>query len=202
MRSGAIAPNEFISIAGAGLGPATGVASAAPVTSLAGTKVYIGGAPVPLAWSQAGQINALVPWEVAGSQTTIQVEFNSVKGNTITVPVAASSPGIFTQAYGPGQAWIVNQDLSFNSNADPAPRNSYVALWLTGQGLVDISQQNGVQPTGPPFPTPLLPVSISLGNVPLPASNLVFKGLVYSGVLQLNLLLPDTAQPAALCPWW
>jgi uncharacterized protein (TIGR03437 family) len=54
---------------------------------------------------QDGQINLLVPFRVSGlSNTTIQVTYNGVVGNSVTVPVVPSSPGIFTQQYGPGQA--------------------------------------------------------------------------------------------------
>ena len=192
-RTGGIAPNEFIAIKGTGLGPATGVVST--MTSLlAGTRIYIGGTPAPLTYAQDGQVNALVPFGVAGTgNTTIQAEFNGVKGNTVAVPVVNSSPGVFTQAYGPGQAWLVNGDGTFNSSSNPAARNSYVFFWATGQGPVDIPQQDGIQPTVPPFPNPLLPVSISLGGGVLPDANVIFKGLIYSGEIQLNMLIPDNA---------
>jgi hypothetical protein len=134
-------------------------------TLAAGTRVYIGGTAAPIIYSSATQVNALVPFGIAGAgATSIQVEYNGVKGNTITVPVVNSSPGIFSQGYGPGQAWMANQDWTFNSTSNPAPRNTYVAFWATGQGLVDIPQQDGTQPTAPPFPNPLLPVSVSLGG--------------------------------------
>ena len=192
-QTGGIAPNEFIAIKGAGLGPAAGVASA-PTTSLAGTKVYVGGTAALLTYSQDGQVNALAPFGLAGTgSATVQAEFNGVRGNTVTVPVADSSPGIFTQDYGPGQAWMVNQDQTFNSASNPAARNTYVAFWATGQGLVDVPLQDGARPEGPPFPNPLLPVSVTLGGVKVPDANVVFKGLVYPGEIQVNVLIPENA---------
>ena len=199
--AGAIAPNEFISIWGRGLGPDSGGYSGPMTTLAAGTSVYIGGIPAAIVYSSAAQVNAVVPFGIAyRGATTIQVEYNGVQGNVITVPVAASSPGIFTQANGPGQAWAVNQDLTFNSASNPAARNSYVSFWATGQGLVDVPPPDGVQPTGPPFPTPLLPVSVSLGTVKVPDTNLAFRGLVYSGEIQLNVLIPDSAPTGATVP--
>ena len=199
-RAGGIAPNEFISITGYGLGPATGVLSSL-TTLLAGTRIYIGGTPAFLAYAQDGQVNALVPFGVSQTQsTTIQAEFNGVKGNTVTVPVVNASPGIFTQAYGPGQAWVANQDGKFNSSSNPAARNSYIAFWLTGQGAVNTSLADGVQPTGPPFPTPVLPVSVTLGGVQIPAANVVFAGLVYSGEIQVNLLISANAPTGGAVP--
>lgn len=191
--AGGIAPNEFVSIVGSGLGPATGTSS--PMTTLlAGTRIYIGGTLAPLIYAQDGQVNALVPWSIAGSGTTaVQVEYNGVRGNAVMVPVVGSSPGIFTQEYGPGQAWMVNQDGTFNSASNPAPRGTAVAFWATGQGLVDIAQQDGTQPTGPPFPKPLLPTGVNIGGMQVPAAALLFDGLVYSGEIQVNVLIPDNA---------
>jgi uncharacterized protein (TIGR03437 family) len=132
--------------------------------------------------------------------TTIQVEYNGVAGNSVTVPVVASSPGIFTQEYGPGQVWMVNQDNTFNSSSNPAARNSYVAFWVTGQGLVNTTLSDGTQPSGPPFATPLLPVSVSLGGTEIPAANVVFDGLVYCGEIQVNILIPENAPTGNAVP--
>jgi uncharacterized protein (TIGR03437 family) len=199
LQTGGIAPNEFISIKGTGLGPATGAISNM-TTLLGGASVSIGGTAAYLTYAQDGQINALVPFGAGGTQTTIQVEVNGVKSSIVTVPIANASPGIFTQAYGPGQAWMVNQDQTFNSSSNPAARNTYVAFWLTGQGYVSAPPPDGIQPTGPPFPTPVLPVSVSLGGVQLPAANVVFDGLIYSGEVQINILIPANAPTGGAVP--
>lgn len=198
-QTGGIAPNEFISLIGTGLGPAA--AASGFTTQLGGTTVSIGGTPAYLTYAQDGQINLLVPFNVSGLQnTTIQVEYNGVRGNTVTVPVVASSPGIFTQSYGPGQAWVVNQDGTFNSASNPAARGAYVAFWLTGQGLINTTLADGTQPAGPPFPSPMLPVSMTLGGVAVPAANIAFDGLVYSGELQVNVLIPPNAPTGGAVP--
>jgi uncharacterized protein (TIGR03437 family) len=75
-----------------------------------------------------------------------------------------------------------------------------VAFWITGQGYVNAPPPDGIQPTGPPFPTPVQPVSVSLGGVPLPAANVVFVGLVYSGEVQINLLIPAGAPTGSAVP--
>ena len=55
-------------------------------------------------------------------------------------------------------------------------------------------------PTGPPFPTPDLPVSVSLGGVQIPAANVVFDGLLYSGEVQINILIPANAPTGSAVP--
>ena len=199
-QSGGIAPNEFISLKGIGLGPATGVVSTM-TTQLAGTSVSIGGTPAYVTYAQDGQINVLVPFNVSGLQnTTIQVQYNGMAGNGVTVPVVPSSPGIFTQQYGPGQVWMVNQDGTFNSSSNPAARNSYVTFWVTGQGAVNTPLPDGTQPSGPQYPIPILPVSVSLGGVAVPTPNIAFDGLVYSGEVQINLLIPANTPTGSALP--
>lgn len=197
-QGGGIAPNEFISILGSGLGPMTG-ASANLSTLVAGTKLLINGTPAQLTYAQYNQVNAIVPWGVQGS-VSVQVEYDGIQGNTITVDAVGASPGIFTESYGPGQAWVVNQDSTFNSANNPAPRNTVIAFWATGQGLVNISQQDGTQPIGPPFLSPLLPISVTLGTVNVPASDILFNGLIYSGEIQVNIRIPETAPTGSSVP--
>jgi len=199
-QAGGIAPNEFITLQGTGLGPATGVSSGM-ATQLGGTSVLIGGTPAYLTYAQDSQINVLVPFRVSGLlNATIQVQYNGQPGNTVTVPVVPASPGIFTQSYGPGQAWVANQDGSFNSASNPAARGSYIAFWVTGQGLVNTTLADGTQPSGPPFPSPLLAVSVRLGGIAVPASNLFFSGLVYSGEVQINLQIPANSPTGSAVP--
>jgi len=89
---------------------------------------------------------------------------------------------------------------TFNSASNPAARGAYVAFWLTGQGLVNTTLADGAQPASPPFPTPMLPVSVSLGGVAVPAGNIAFDGLVYSGEVQINLLIPANAPTGNAVP--
>ncbi len=198
-QPGGIAPNEFITITGNGLGPPVGVGGS-PSTTLGGTSVLIGGSPTLLTYAQDHQVNALVRWGVSGAGITVQVAYNGHTSAPVIAPLVASSPGIFTASYGPGQAVIANQDGTFNSAQNPAPRGTYVAFWATGQGLVAPAQQDGVQPAGPPFPTPNLPLTVTLGSRAIPPETIAFAGLVYTGVLQANIRIPDDAPTGPSVP--
>jgi len=81
---------------------------------ISSSVVYIGGTPAYLTYAQDGQINALVPFKVSGlSNASIQVQYNGVMGNIVTIPIVASAPGIFT------------------SPMDPARRGSQIRMGLS-----------------------------------------------------------------------
>src|SRR5665213_3179739 len=75
--TGTIAPGEIISIYGLGLGPTTPV-TATPEnglfpTSLGGVQVLVNGAPIPLLYVSASQINAEIPSSVASGGLTFGI---------------------------------------------------------------------------------------------------------------------------------
>ena len=76
--SGAVAPGELVTIFGTGIGPALPQfppASSPPSTvgtTLGNVQVTFDGTPAPLLYGSSGQINAVVPFEVAG-QTSVQM---------------------------------------------------------------------------------------------------------------------------------
>src|SRR5580698_1265207 len=108
---GAVAPGELVTIFQADLGPGTLVgaeldSNGLVSSNLSGTQVSFDGKAAPLIYALAGQVSAVVPYEVSGKQqTVVQYSYNGVVSNTVTVPVAASAPAIFSQnqtGTGPG----------------------------------------------------------------------------------------------------
>jgi uncharacterized protein (TIGR03437 family) len=93
--------------------------------------------PAPIIYTSATQVNAIVPYEIAGqSQVLLQVEYQGVLAAPIVLPVGTASPGVFTSDFtGSGQAAALNQDGSLNGLANPAAKGSYVTLYFTGGGL-------------------------------------------------------------------
>jgi len=45
-----------------------------------------------------------------------------------------------------------------------------------------------------------LPVTVTIGGATVPAANVVFTGLVYSGEIQIHVLVPDTAPTGDAVP--
>ena len=206
---GAIAPGELISIYGSNLGPATGVSftvdptTGMVATTLGGTQVLFGSFAAPITYASATQINAVVPYEVAGqSQITMQVQYGGGSASQ-NLQVASASPGVYTSNFsGSGPVVAANQDGSINSSSNPAVRSSYVTVYFTGGGETNPPGVTGsVNPTMPLKYLAQQP-TVTLGGV---AAMVTFAGsapTLIDGVDQLDIQLsPDTpsgAQPLVI----
>jgi len=110
---GAVAPGEIVTIYGAAIGPTSGVTGSFDASGLVGNmlaaaEVSFDGVPAPLFYAQASQINAQVPYTIAGeSVTQVEVFYQGQLAGTLSLPVVASAPALFAAA--------LNQDGSLNS---------------------------------------------------------------------------------------
>jgi len=149
-----LAPGEFLSIYGTGLGPAAGAGmqidqNGLVARSLAGTQVTIGGVPAPLLYVSDNQINALVPYEVAvGGPLNLQVTSAAGSSQTLPFDVLQTQMNIFT---------VLNGDGSVNSQSNPAPIGTTVSILVSGAGVLNTSLADGAVASSP-APTPALPV--------------------------------------------
>src|ERR1019366_3048476 len=86
------------SASGASLPPALGT-----------TALTLGGVPVPLIRVFPLQVDAQVPWELAGqSQAQLSIVTDDLNGNTVSVPLAQFSPGLYSaDGTGGGQGTIL-----------------------------------------------------------------------------------------------
>jgi uncharacterized protein (TIGR03437 family) len=142
--SNAVSPGEIVSIFGLAIGPpddaAMLVENGQITTELAGARVLFDGVAAPLIYVSASQINAIVPYSVAGQTTTeVQVESAGAWSNMVTLDVAEASPGIFTVTQaGSGQAAALNVEadgsLTVNNAANAVGRGGVVVLYATGEG--------------------------------------------------------------------
>jgi trimeric autotransporter adhesin len=196
--AGAIAPGEIITLYGTGIGPSptsymleTGGRLA---TNLSGTSVLINGVPAPLLYASAGQVNAIVPYEVGTSGTaTIQVTSNGVTSATWGVPVVSSAPAPFTlTGSGVGGAAVLNQDNSVNGPSNPAGRGTVIQIFATGAGLTSPPSITGSVTQSTPY-LPMIPIAVRIGGV---AADVQFEGSApdaVSGLLQVNVAIPQGA---------
>jgi|SRR5271165_641035 len=153
-----LAPGALISIFGSNFGPPvlatqyddkglypTAISPGAGYgnPTLGNTMVTIGGIAAPLTYVSAAQINALVPYGVAGmTSASVVVTCYDQSSVPTNVPVQATSPRIFTATQnGTGQGAILNVSTSnvytYNSVNNPAPQGSPVVMYATGFGAWD-----------------------------------------------------------------
>ncbi len=199
--AGPISPGELVSIFGSNLGPATGLLftpdNGHVDTTLDDTTVTFNGVAAPLIYVSAGQINAIVPYEIGLSANplgtvNVVVTHGGVVSGTFTAAQAATAPGIFSALQtGNGQGAILNENLSGNSSTNPAPKGSVVSIYATGEGLLSPQAATG-SISGPslPLPVPLDHVSVTIGGQPADISYAGEAPTLVSGVLQVNAKIP------------
>jgi uncharacterized protein (TIGR03437 family) len=194
--TGVISPGMYFSLYGTGLGPATpGYGTLDPsgklATSNSGVQVTINGVAAPLGYVSSTQINALVPYEVQGSNTAKVIAiFQNQESVPLTVNVADSAPGLFSaNGSGQGEGAILNSDSSYNTPSNPAAPGSVIVLFGTGEGQTTPAGVDGLIASGA-APSPALPVSVTIGGQ---NAQIVYKGGisgVVAGALQVNVVVP------------
>jgi uncharacterized protein (TIGR03437 family) len=193
---GSVAPGEIVTIYGLGIGPATGVsgpldASGRVPSLLGGAQVAFDGVAAPLFYAQATQINAQVPYTIAGENfTRIDVYYQGQLAGTLNLAVAPSVPGLFAVAF--------NQDGSLNSASAPAARGSVVTFVGSGEGLTNGPNVAGLAAVAP-YPAPTLPVTLTVDGI---AAQLLYAGEApaYCGLLQVNAIMPGGLIPSGAEP--
>jgi uncharacterized protein (TIGR03437 family) len=189
-----ISPGELITLFGTGFPNQTVVAKTLPlVTSLGGVQVLINGTAVPMFSVTPNQLAAMVPFTVTGPTATVAVSSGSQQSNVVTMPVAASSPGLFTASQnGLGPALIQHSDFTLVSEASPAKRGEIVVLYLTGLGAVNPSIVTGAAAPVSPLSVVTGPVAVYINGVP---AVITFQGLTPNlvALYQINVVVPAGA---------
>ncbi|MCX6638416.1 MAG: hypothetical protein NT090_25460, partial [Acidobacteria bacterium] len=168
--------------------------------TLAGTQVLFDGMAAPLLLAATGQITALVPYEVAGKpEVSVVVARDGRRTSPVTLPVAASSPAIYTaDGSGYGQAAILNEDGTANSSANPAARGSTITLTVTGAGQTVPAGVNGKVASGEPLPVAAAPVTVRIGGPRGTGADAQVlhagaeKGLA-AGIMRIQAVIPQDA---------
>jgi uncharacterized protein (TIGR03437 family) len=184
-QTGAVAPGEFVSIYGNSLGPATYQVAVGSQKGLGGTRVTFNGIEAFLTFTSATQVNAIVPYGVNGKADVV-VTYNGKTSDPFPLALTDASPGIFTRAYGAGQAWAVNNDGTFNTSANPVARGGWISFWATGQGLVTPTGVDGELISG--FKNIVAPVKVTIGGQDAQVLGAV---LIYTGEIQVNAVIPS-----------
>ena len=203
---GGVSPGEIVVIFGSGMGPTTLVglqldSNGNVAKTLAGVQVLFDSLAAPLVYVQANQVSAVVPYEVSGKTATqVQVVYQGQTSAAQTVPVVSAVPGIFTVDYsGKGPGAILNQDGTLNSASNPAAPGSYVFVYGTGEGQTNPKGVDGTL-DGSPAPQPVQKVTGTIGGISATVQYAGGSPGLVAGVLQVNLLVPQTVTPGNAVP--
>ncbi len=172
-------PGMLLSVYGTQLANATQAIAAAPLPySVAGVSAAVNGIAAPLTYVSPGQINLQIPYEAGAGPAVLGIDNNGqVAGFAFRIEPAA--PSIFADASG---------------NLSGAVKPGGIAtVYVTGAGDVSPLIFTGASvPAGTPasaMPTPLLPLSVTVGGVPaLVQFAAIPPGLV--GTVQVNFTVP------------
>jgi uncharacterized protein (TIGR03437 family) len=202
---GGVAPGEIVTIFGAAMGPSDlvplSITGDRLDTTLAGARILFNGAPAPLLYVSDKQSSAIVPYALAGTTSVdVQVEYQDVVSDVVTVPVLPARPGIFSlDGSSQGLLAIVNEDGSVNSPSNPAARGSIVTIYATGGGERDPAVADG-QILSDVLPRTSLGVFLWFDNGPQfdvnAAGEVLYAGGSpgsVAGLLQLNVRVPPDA---------
>jgi len=197
----ALSPGALVSIFGSNLtGPTQSTAydaTASFPTSVASTSVTFNSTAAPLVYVSPSQINAIVPFALAG-QTSAQVLVTryGVASAAVTVPLQTTSPGIFTASQsgsGQGAIWQqgANGQFTLNGSTNPASGGTALEIFATGMGVWTPPAQSDLALFGEDlFKTQ--PVSVTIGGQ---SAKVLYSGTIGGmlsswSVLQVNAVVP------------
>jgi len=157
-------------------------------------------------------VAVVAPYEISGSGTANIVLTYQGSTFTASMPVAATTPALFTaNTTGTGQAAALNQDSTVNSAANPAHLGSTIVLFATGAGYTTNALDGQPAPTTcglSCLPTPQGTVTVKIGNqflcrvgAPACPGVISYAGAAPSlvaGVMQVNVPIPVTIIPGAV----
>ena len=203
---GSIAPGEIIAVYGTGVGSLNAVgltldSSGVVQTNAGGIQILFDGKPAPILYSSLDQTNVVVPYEVSNqSATVIEVISNGRKSAAWAVPIAHSSPAIFSLGgNGIGQAAVLNQDNSINSPSNPAALGTVIQIFATGEGQTSPPGATG-SITRFNIKKPLLPVQATIDGLDAPVQFAGSAPESVAGLLQVNAVVPQGVRPSGSVP--
>ena len=198
-----MSPGEVVAIFGVNLGisqltqlqpGAGGVLS----TFSSGTQVLVNGVPAPLLYVSSTQVGAVTPFELSGSTARFQVVYNGQTSTVLSVPVAAAMPGLFSVDGDGGGLGVMNPDGKPSNWNALTTAGSVVTFYATGAGQTLPASVDGAISSGPTYPQPVLPISVSIDGQ---NAEVLYAGAapgMVAGVLQVNLRIPNTVSGSNL----
>jgi uncharacterized protein (TIGR03437 family) len=207
----AVAPGEIVALYGTNLGPAQSLTmlvnpdGKSVATSLGGTTVLFDNVAAALTYVSATQVNAVVPYGLAGkSSTQVQVQYQGALSGAVTLPVQAAAPGLFSlDSTGLGAGAVRNQDYSVNGALNAAARGSVVMIYCTGGGVTNPASVDATltpipsDPAQLPWLTQKATVTVTIGGIPATVSYAGGAPGAVAGLTQINAQIPASVTPGS-----
>jgi uncharacterized protein (TIGR03437 family) len=199
-----LAPGGFISIYGSNLSAGPNLAGSLPLnTQLGQTQAVVGGQAMPLQFAGTGQINAIIPFDLAANSTQELIVLN---GPAISVPqtvvIGPAQPAIFAQSDGLGVVFDVQPGTTAQVLMDaghPLSAGDAIVIYCAGLGPVNPAVAAGAAAPGSPAATTVNPVTVTVGGQ---TAKVFFSGLVggFAGLYQVNAYVPGGVTPGDSVP--
>lgn len=191
-KDAVVSPGSISSLFGLSLASQTAAASSVPLpTTLGGTQVLVNGRAAPMFYVSPLQINFQMPSEVTSSTAQVTVVSGNTPGLTATVNADKSVPGVFTfTPGGAGQAAVLNEDFSQNSNGNAAKAGSVIQIFATGLGATNPAAATGqTGATSEPLNRTAIQPEVTIDGA---SADVLFSGLApgFVGLYQLNVRVP------------
>ncbi|MFN0105838.1 MAG: BACON domain-containing protein [Bryobacteraceae bacterium] len=192
----AVTPGMILSLQGTALGTIAGAvgtvtAAGAFETTYNGYRVLFDGVPAPILFSSDSRMDVVAPYSIAGRRSTrVQVENASTRSEIVELTLSPdAAPGIFSiDNSGRGQAAALNDNGTVNGPANPAAINGVLVFYATGEGQIRPAGQDG-RIIATDLRTPVLPVAVNIGGVPVEVLYAGSAPNLVSGLLQVNVRL-------------
>jgi len=199
-----VAPGEYVTLFGSGLGTAAPAQSLPLPTTLGGASVTVDSVSAPLLSAAPTLLNIFMPNETPPYDfATYQVSVGSGSSNQVTLYTASTAPGVFTSsANGIGPADVFHLNYTYVTSSNPAVVGETLFFYSTGLGMTNPQVADGAAAPASPLATVTdanLEVDIfdSSGNTTTicgPFATTACSGeLVPSlaGVYQINFVVPS-----------
>lgn len=199
-NGGSPSAGSIASVFGSNFAAATASATSVPLPNQLGqTRVYFNLRPAPLFFTSANQLNAQIPWELAG-ETSVQlvVVRNGAASMPVPVELAPASPGIFV--VGENAGVVVNAAGQLVDRQTPARVGDALVIYASGLGPVTGAVGSGVPASSSVLEPTQQPVQATLTvggqTLQLPV---LFAGSApgFVGVNQVNVVISE-AVPAGV----
>jgi uncharacterized protein (TIGR03437 family) len=134
-----LSPGAMINIRGSSLAKGNSTGRPPLTPEINGTRVFIGGSPVPLASIGETRIEAIVPYDLAvNTRHQVFVRQGDRMSVPVTVAMASAQPGIFTQdGSGEGPGLVYNAADRLVSPENPVAAGEEILIVCSGLGPLE-----------------------------------------------------------------